>query len=184
MPGFYFTGTGFEDPTGKLERFDVAAAHATRLAIGDLVRITGDANAVTGVPYVDAPTAGQSVTGVISGIVPGFATENFTDTGLAASTLGAVLVQCDPRAEYEVDVVNGPLVAANVGLNATYVPTAATNTAGYTQSNMVLNATGVAATATLPFRIVRLLVGADGVLGSRALVRLNESTVIAGATGV
>lgn len=183
MPGFIFTGTGFDDPHGKLERFDVAATHATRLAIGDLVRMTGTASA-TGVAQVDAPTAGQSVTGVISGIVPGFATENFTDTGLAASTAGSVLVQCDPRAEYEVDVVNGPLVVADVGLNATYVPTAATNTAGYTQSNMVLNATGIAATSTLPFRIVKLLVGSDGVLGSRALVRLNESTVIAGATGV
>jgi hypothetical protein len=183
MPGFIFTGTGFDDPHGKLERFDVAAAHATRLAIGDLVRMTGTASA-TGVAQVDAPTAGQSVTGVISGIVPGFATENFTDTGLAALTAGSVLVQCDPRAEYEVDVVNGPLVVADVGLNATYVPTAATNTAGYTQSNMVLNATGIATTSTLPFRIVKLLVGSDGVLGSRALVRLNESTMIAGATGV
>ncbi len=184
MPGFWFTGTGFDDPHGKLERFEVAATHATRLAIGDLVRITGEANATTGVPQVDAPTAGQAVTGVISGIVPGFATENFTDTGLAASTLGEVLVQTDPRAEYEVDVVNGPLAAASVGLNADFVPTAATNTAGYTQSNMVLNATGVATTATLPFRIVRLLRGADGVLGSRALVRVNQSTMIAGATGV
>lgn len=184
MPGFYFTGTGFDDPHGKLERFEVAATHATRLAIGDLVRLTGSANDETGVAQVDAPTAGQSITGVISGIVPGFATENFTDTGLAASTLGAVLVQCDPRGEYEVDVVNGPLVAANVGLNADFVPTAATNTAGYTQSNMVLNATGVATTATLPLRIVRLLKGADGVLGSRALVRINSSTMIAGAAGV
>lgn len=184
MPGFIFTGTGFDDPHGKLERFDVAAAHATRLAIGDLVRLTGTATAVTGVAQVDAPTAGQSVTGVISGIVPGFATENFTDTGLAAATAGSLLVQCDPRAEYEVDVVNGPLVVANVGLNATYVATAATNTAGYTQSNMVLNATGVATTETLPFRIIKLLVGSDGVLGSRALVRLNESTMIAGAAGI
>lgn len=184
MPGFFFTGTGFDDPHGKLERFDVAAAHATRLAIGDLVRITGTASAVTGVAQVDAPTAGQSVTGVISGIVPGFATENFTDTGLAASTLGSVLVQCDPRAEYEVDVVNGPLAVTDVGLNATYVPTAATNTAGYTQSNMVLNATGVATTSTLPFRIIKIMAGSDGVFGSKALVRLNETTMIAGATGV
>lgn len=184
MPGFIFTGTGFDDPHGKLERFDVPATHATRIAIGDLVRINGEASATTGVAQVDTPTAGQSVTGVVSGIVPGFATENFTDTGLGALAAGAVLVQCDPRAEYEVDVVNGPLVSANVGLNATYVPTAATNTAGYTQSNMVLNATGVATTSTLPFRIIKLLVGSDGVLGSRALVRLNESTSIAGAAGV
>jgi len=184
MPGFIYSGTGFDDPHGKLERCDVAATHATRLAIGDLVRMSGTATAVTGVPQVDAPTAGQSVTGVISGIVPNFATESFTDTGLPALTFGSVLINIDPRAEYEVDVVNGPLVVADVGLNATYVPTAATNTAGYTQSNMVLNATGIATTATLPFRILKLLVGSDGVLGSKALVRLNESTIIAGAAGI
>ena len=184
MPGFWFRGTVGYGPDGKLQRYDVAATHATRLAIGDLVRLTGTGTDVTGVEQVDAPTAGQSVTGVISGIVPNFLTENLTDTGLAASTLGSVLVQIDPRAEYEVDVVNGPLTSASVGLNATYVPTAATNTAGYTQSNMVLNATGVATTATLPFRIIKLMNDDAGVYGNRALVRLNETTTVAGATGV
>jgi len=184
MAGFWFRGSVGYGPDGKLQRYDVAASHTTRLAIGDVVTINGTATAATGVAQVDAATAAQAVTGVISGIVPGFATENLTDTGLAALTAGSVLVQIDPRAEYEVDVANGPLLVADVGLNADFVPTAATNTAGYTQSNMVLNATGVATTVGLPFRIVRLLVGADGVLGSRALVRINSSTMIAGAVGV
>lgn len=90
----------------------------------------------------------------------------------------------DPDAEYEVDVENGPLVVANVGLNANLVANAATTSGGLTTSNMTLNATGVATTATLQFRIVRLLVGADGVLGSRAVVRVNKSINNTGGTGV
>jgi hypothetical protein len=47
---------------------------------------------------------------------PNFATENFTDVSLAASTAGSVQVIVDPHAEYEVDVSNGPLLVADVGL--------------------------------------------------------------------
>ena len=184
MAGFWFRGSVGYGPDGKLQRYDVAASHTTRLAIGDVVTINGTATAATGVAQVDASTAAQAVTGVISGIVPGFATENLTDTGLAALTAGSVLVQIDPRAEYEVDVANGPLLVADVGLNVDLVATAATATAGYTQSNMTVNATGKATTVTLPFRVIGLTVGADGVLGSRCMVRLNNTTTIAGATGI
>lgn len=184
MPGFWFRGSVGYGPDGKLQRYDVDATHATRLAIGDVVRINGTATAATGNAQVDAAAAGQAVTGVISGIVPNFLTENLTDTGLAASTAGAVLVQIDPRAEYEVDVANGPLLIADVGLNVDLVATAATATAGYTQSNMTVNATGKATTVTLPFRVMSLMVGADGVLGSRCMVRLNNTTTISGAVGI
>ena len=184
MPGgFAFRGSVNYGPDGKLRRFFVDAAHATRLGIGDAVRITGTAT-TTGFDAVDAAAAGQQITGIISGIVPNFLTENLTDTGLAASTLGQVLVQMDPHAEYAVDVSNGPLVAADVGLNVDLVATAATFTTGYTTSNMTVNATGKATTATLPFRVIRLLTGTDGVLGSRCMVRINNSTVVPGATGV
>lgn len=184
MPGFFYRGDVGYGPDGKLQRFDVAAAHATRLAIGDCVTLTGTATAATGVAQVDASTATQAITGVISGIVPNFLTENLTDTGLAASTLGSVLVQIAPRGEYEVDVSNGPLVVADVGLNIDLLATAATNTAGYTQSNMTVNASTKATTVTLPFRILSLMTGADGVLGSRCMVRLNNTTTIPGATGI
>jgi len=184
MPGFFYRGDVGYGPDGKLQKYDVAAAHATRLAIGDCVTLTGVGTAVTGVEQVDASTATQAITGVISGIVPNFLTENLTDTGLAASTLGSVLVQIAPRAEYEVDVTNGPLVLADVGLNIDIIATAATNTAGYTQSNMTINASTKATTVTLPFRIIRLMPDAAGVLGNRAMVRVNNSTTISGATGV
>lgn len=184
MPGgFAFRGSVGYSPDGKLRRFIVDAAHATRLGIGDAVRITGTADAL-GREAVDAAAATQQITGIISGIVPNFLTENLTDTGLAASTLGMVLVQMDPHAEYEVDVSNGPLVIADVGLNVDLVATAATNTVGYTVSNMTVNATGKATTATLPFRVIKLLTDSAGVLGNRALVRINNSTTVPGATGV
>lgn len=186
MPGgFKYVATLTNgDPSAKLKTFDIAASHASRLAIGDVVRITGTATAVTSVPQVDAAAAGQSVTGVVAGFVPNYATESFTDTGLPASTAGTALVICDPLAYYEVDVSNGPLVVADVGLNADIVATAATLNGGLSISNMTINSTGKATTSTLQFRIEKLLTDSAGVLGNRALVRVNNDTFITGATGV
>lgn len=185
MPGgFKFVGSLQDGPDGKLERYDVDSAHATRLSIGDCVVLTGTSTAVTGVGQVDAAVAAGPVTGVISGIVPNFATENLTDTGLAAGTSGSVLVRQGPRDEFLVDVANGPLVAADVGLNVPLVATAASLSGGLTVSNMTVNATGKATTSTLPFRVVKLMPDSAGVLGNMAIVRLNASTEISGATGV
>jgi hypothetical protein len=49
MPGgFDYQGSLLDGHTGKLRTFGVAAAHASRIAIGDVVRISGTANATTG----------------------------------------------------------------------------------------------------------------------------------------
>lgn len=171
------------DPTGKVFSYDVAAGHATLLAPGDVVRISGTASA-DGKPQADAATATQSVTGVLTAVDPAFSGEALSDTGLPATTAGSIKVNVDDQALYQVDVSNGPLVVANVGLNADIVATAATKTGGLSVSNMTLNATGVLSTVTLPFRIVALLEDEAGVLGNRALVRVNNSTISAGAIGV
>lgn len=182
--GFKWIGSRSDDPHGKIVTFDVAASHATRLAPGDVVRITGTANATTGLAGIDAAAAGQSITGVINSIEPQVATENFTDTGLAASTAGTVKVNIDPEALYEVDT-SATLAVADVGLNADIVATAATQSGGLTISNMTLDSATKAATATLQFRIVELRAGlTTGVLGDRAVVKVNNSTSRAGATGV
>lgn len=181
--GFLWVGSQLSDPRGKVKTYGVAATHATRLAIGDAVVITSTANA-DGLQEVDAAAAGAAVTGHIVGVVPSFATENFNDTGLAATTAGQVIVNIDPRAEYEVDVTNGPLLITEVGLNVPLVATAATLSGGLSISNMTVNRTGAATTAATEYRVERLLVGSDGVLGSRCVVRLNNSTEIAGSAGV
>ena len=185
MPGgFKPVGTlTNSDPSFKLKTFNIAAAHATRIAIGDVVRITGTGTALTSVQEVDVATAGVAVTGVVCGFVPNYASEALTDTGLPASTFGTALVLADPLAYYEVDVSNGPLVVADVGLNADIVATAATLNGGLSISNMTLNSTGKATTSTLQFRIEKILSDAAGVFGNRALVRVNNDTFIAGATG-
>lgn len=181
--GFKWVGSDHSDPSGKIKKFSVDAGHSTLLSIGDAVVPTSTADA-NEVPGCDAATAGADLLGIIVGFEPDFATENFTATGLAASTAGYALVNTDPRAEYEVDVSNGPLAAADVQLNADLVATEATTSGGITTSNMTLNDTGAAATATLQFRILKRLPDADGVMGNRARVRVNESSIISGALGV
>jgi hypothetical protein len=168
---------------GKGRTYAVPASHASIIAIGDVVTETGTADA-NGNPQVDVATASTIVTGVVVGIRPDYSTEALSDIRIPASTAGTVIVNEDPDAEYEVNVSNGPLVLADVGLNANIVATAATTSGGLTRSNMTINATGIATTATLQFRIERLLVGSDGVLGSRAVVRVNKSTNNTGATGI
>jgi len=172
------------DHDGKLQTYSVAAAHSTLLAPGDVVRLTGTSD-VNGVASVDAAAAAQSVSGVVAGVVPQFEGENLNETGLPALTAGKVMVHIDPNLTFLVPVANGPLVANDVGLNAPIVATAATKSGGLTVSNMTLNATGKAVTATLAFRIIGLPVDDAGALdGTRAFVRFNNSTIRAGAAGV
>lgn len=168
---------------GKQKEYAVDATHAGVLGPGDLVVITGDGSA-TGVSEVDVGVVGSANTGVISSVKPTIAGEALSTTHLAASTAGNVLVNVDDQALYEVPVSNGPLVVANVGLNCPAIVTAGTVNGSVFTSNMGANATGVATTSTLPLRIVALLEDEDGVLGNRALVRMNETTSKLGATGI
>lgn len=190
--GFKFSRTHSQgDVTGKQFSYHVDAAHASLLAPGDAMRITGTAF-TDGTPEIDATAAGtvdvgQSVTGILYSIDPTFAGEALSETGLSASTAGTVNVNVDPHALYEVDVDNGPLLVTQVGLNANLIATAASQSGGLSISNMELDngtVTAPAATQTLPFRIVALLDDEDGVLGNVALVRINNSTVSDGAAGV
>ena len=172
------------EPDGKLYTFDVPASHATLIAIGDVVRMTGNGTALTSVQQLVVATAGQTITGVVVGIAPQFSTENLTAGGLAASTFGTVLVNADPGMLYNVAVSGGPLTVADVSLNIDIAATAATLQGSLAVSNMTVNAATKATTNTLQFRIEKILPDAAGVLGNRALVRVNNSTFIAGQTGV
>lgn len=181
--GFTWAGSYSDDPHGKIRLFDVASSHSTRLGIGDVVRITGTGNSTTYIGGIDAAAAGQSITGVITGFVPPFATESFLDTGLAASTAGQALVNTDPFALYIVDT-SAQLAVADIGLNADIVATAATQSGGLTISNMTLDSSTKNTTSTLQFRIIGILPDDNGTVGNRALVMVNNSTQKAGATGV
>ena len=76
-------------------------------------------------------------------------------------------------------------VEIDVVLNADAYVTAATKAGGLTISNMALDSTTKATTATLQFRIVGLVPNDDGVIdGLKARVRFNNTTLRAGTAGV
>ncbi len=184
MAGFKWIGTDSQgDINGKVKTFHVDSAHAAVMGIGDVVLATGTAF-TDGMAEVDTGTANTANTGIVTAVLPNIATEALSQTWLSATTAGYVEVNTDPFALFAVDVANGPLAVTDVGLNAPLVATTGTVSGGLFTSNMKVNATGKATTATLPFRIEGLLRGDDGVLGSRALVRVNASTSNIGATGV
>jgi len=171
------------DVTGKQKTFSVLVATTEVIVPGDLVRIAGTANA-QGVADVSIAPTSTACTGVVMSIDPTFAGEALSQTHHASGTLGTIKVNVDPNATYEVDVANGPLLITEVGLNAPAVVTEATASGSLFPSVMEVNATGVATTSTLPLHIVALKEDAAGVLGNVAIVRINESTVALGATGI
>lgn len=182
--GFKLVGTDSQgDVTGKQKKFAIAATLAEVIVAGDLVRITGTADAL-GVQQVAIAPTGTAATGVVMSVVPTITGEALSSTHHAASTYGHVMVNVDPLALYEVDV-NGTLAVADVGLNAPAVVTAATASGGLYPSVMEVNDTGAATTATLPLHIVAIKEDSAGTLGNVAIVRLNASTVSSlGATGI
>jgi hypothetical protein len=174
------SGSGY---TGKVFTYNVAAAHASLLATGDMVSETGTGTP-KGKPQADATVAGALITGVITSIAPNFS--NLEQAGLPAGIASDIKVEVDPEALYEVEISNGDLAVTNIGQNVDIVATAATLTGGMARSNMTIDAaTAVAATAQC--RIVGLVEPTDGTAigaaGNLALVRINES-FIKGVVGV
>ena len=181
MAGFkYRKSQGGSGTTGQCETFAVDAAHATLLAPGDAVVITGDGD-VNGVSEVDTGNATTANTGVINSVTSGLT--DLSELGLVASTAGTMQVRIDQNALYEIDT-DATYVVANVGLNTGINVTTATKSGGLTISNMTADFATVATTVTLPYHVVALLEDDDGVLGNRILVRPNATTAFAGAVGI
>lgn len=181
--------SGFELATGSgaelRMRVYSSDAAARKIAIGDAVKITGTA-AADGTPQATtlaADTAG-AITGVVRGIVPNYETENFSTTGVPVSTAASLIVCDDPRAEYEIEAT-ATFAITDVGSNVAIKYSATTSSGVLYTSNLKADKGDLATTATYPLTIIKLLKGAtSGVLGDRVLVRINASTVEAGATGV
>jgi hypothetical protein len=157
--------------TGKVTTFGVAAGHSTILAVGDLVRITGTADA-TGLQQVDAAAAAQTITGCI--VAVDFNPSNLeTGGGLAASTAGTVKVATGRDLLLEAPT-STTVAVTDVGGNAEIVATAATATGGLVNSNMTVDTSSVGS-ATAQIRIEGLKDGGTAA-GSTVYCRINEST--------
>ena len=172
------------DYTGKLRTFSVDATHATALASGDVIVLTGTSDA-DGFSGADAAAAGSAFTAIIAGVDPVYVGEQLNLTGLPALTAGTIKCSIDDNMLYEAEVSGGALVADDIGLNADILATAATTTGGLIRSNMTIDSTTKLSTATLQFRLVQLLPNDQGVIdGLRVLVRPNNTTNKPGAAGV
>ena len=157
--------------TGKVQTFAVAAGHASLLAVGDLVLITGTARASDGMAEVDAATAGSLITGPIVAI--DYNISNLETKGLAAATAGTVKVATDPMILMEASG-NASVALTDVGSNCDIVATAASASGGLVNSNMVINIS----TASAASAQIRLEGLKDGVITSSSVIycRVNESS--------
>lgn len=165
------------DYTGKVQTFSVAAGHTTLLSVGDLVRISGTADA-DGLQQVDAAAAAGLITGAIVCILPDYS--NLEAKGLAASTAGKVMVTTDPLTLFECET-STTVAVTDVGQNAEIVATEATTSGGLVNSNMTMNS-GTFITGTAQLRLEGLKDGGTA-SGSTVFCRINESTV-GGVVGI
>lgn len=158
---------------GALLRAYVPATNTEVIARGDIVKPTGSGDA-NGVPGVNRAAAAGTIYGVVTSIeVEG--EENLNKTWLPADTAGYVNIQGLPDVAFEVECT-AQLSAADIGLNADATFTSSSVSGGIATSGMKLDSSTKAATASLQFRIVALLPDEDGVVGNRALVRINNGS--------
>ncbi len=186
MAGFDLSRTSSQgDVTGKQFTYDVPATDSNRMAPGDVVVVIGTASA-DGTPQVSNSGALTELTGILMSVDPEFSGEALSNTGRTPSVLTKVKVNVDPNALYEADVTGTVLSVSSVNANIGLDTSVATLSGGLTISNMAVDGDAVAATATHPFRIVAILPSTtDGTIdGTRALVRVNNSSLKEGTDGI
>jgi hypothetical protein len=150
--------------TGKVRHYPIATTYGTQISNGDFVTIvagggveknvvTDTATAVTlgifmGCSYTD-PTTGQ------------FTQSNYWPASNAA-TDAVAYVNDDPHVLFRMQA-DGTVAAADRGLNSAIVVTAGNTAIG--RSRNALDQSELAATATLPLRVVDFIDGPDSAAG-------------------
>lgn len=160
-----------------VEVITLDAGHSA-MYIGDVIKMTSDG-------YPDIFAAGDSAItalGVVVGVEVNRGLNVATEHPgyMPANIAGKVYVVTDPDVIFEVqeDGVGGALALADVGLNIEIINGSGSNTTGI--SGMEIDSSTKATTATLPFRILKLVNRPDNELGSTAtpearwLVKFNE----------
>lgn len=175
--------------SGQVRIYSIAAAYATKLAIGDPVASSGTADA-SGVPGI----VRAADTGAIRGVIVGLGSLNPTALanpsnldqtirpGAAQSGTWYAAVVDDPNVIFEVQEGGTPLVAADTGLNTNLTIVDANNFL----SQVVLDNADKAATATLQVKLLGLVQRVDNAYGQYAkwLVLINNHELRAGIAGV
>lgn len=147
---------------GKVTKYAILAADGTATFVGDLVKLSGTADA-DGVASVAQCAAGNTPVGPIVWMEPN--PDNLSQNYRTASTLRYVYVADDPDLvmECQEDAVGGALAITNVGQNADIVVAAGSTTTG--QSGMELDSSTANTTSTLVLRILGFMQRPDNEVG-------------------
>lgn len=191
VPVAYLSGA---DWTGQASQYYIASNDANAFYIGDPVTLSGDGDAIRGIPGVTIGTAGNTCVGVIIaiGTVP-FGSGYFDPNNLSRISAPAtktqayyVLVADDPDIIFEIqeDGVGGTLTSANIGQNANFI--AGAPATGVVVSGYMLDSSSVNTTSTLNLKILGLLPRIDNAFGNYAKykVLLNNHAFRTGVAGV
>lgn len=155
---------------GALTRYFIPATDSNDMAVGDMVRYAGSADA-DGVPTCVRATATQSLVGAIVGFEADRDYEN--DTHRTASTARYALVADDPNQLF-LGQQDGTIAATDIGLNADIVVAAVDTTTGL--SGMEIDTSTKNTTATLPVKIVAVDLRPDNEIGlnTDCIVKINN----------
>lgn len=178
--------------SGQLNRYMISAANSALTNVGDLVTLSADPALVDpngGVyPAIQRAASGTAaaILGAIVGFEPDYSNLN-TPNARAASTRRIALVADSSDLIFAApqDGIGGVVAAASVGLNvAVNLGTAST-----TSSGMSVDSSTVAATATLPLKVVGITASPDNDETSTArpaevLVVINTHQFANGIVGV
>lgn len=183
-PVRYFSGAMYN---GMANWYAVRAADSTALAIGDVVKLDGGADA-QGVASVTRMADGSADAphGVVVGIQVDPTNLN-TPQYRAASTLRYVQVCDDPNVVFEANCSGTASYAADPGLNVGIaLGSGVSTTTG--NSSMQVDLSTKATTSTLPFKIIGYSQKQDmdysDTSNAKVLVIMNNTDRVAGVTGV
>jgi hypothetical protein len=178
---------------GQQTRYVVAAADATSLAVGDLVKFDGNTGTgdYFGIRGVTRAAAGDAVVGAVVGFDVNV---NNLDTPQlrAASTQRGVFVVDDPNAFLvaQEDGDTTPIPMTAVGLNVNFIVAAANTITG--ASGMQIDSSSVTTTTTMSLKLIQPLAVSDNELitagqsFTRWVVKINNHQLASGTgtTGV
>jgi hypothetical protein len=150
---------------GQLTRMAILAADTTATFVGDIVKISGTADA-DGVASIAQAAAGDTPIGIVVGFDPDGT--NLELKHRQASTLRYAWVNTDPNVLFEIqeDSDAGALAITNVGQNADVVVGAGSTVSGL--SAMELDSSTAATTSTLVLHIESLVPREDNAIGNQA----------------
>jgi hypothetical protein len=153
---------------GSARKYFIPATDGTAVYIGDPVKSggTGDTDGMT--PTVAQAAAGDTIRGVVVGVVADTATSL---PYRAASTARYVLVADDPDLIFEVqeDSVGGALTITELGENADIIVAAGSTVTG--MSGVMLDSSDHK-TTTAQLRIIKLVNRPDNALGTNAKIEV------------